>query len=62
MTAKLTLREQLVGDGCHANDDGDCAWQNCPQLRDNEPKKTGRHCPRDYRVTDPDSEGRADNG
>ncbi len=33
--------------GCHADRDGDCDWQNCPQLRDDEPIKTGRHCPLD---------------
>lgn len=33
--------------GCRADRDGDCSWQECPQLRDNEPKATGRHCPRD---------------
>jgi len=27
--------------------DGDCTWAECPQLRDGEPAKTGRHCPRD---------------
>jgi hypothetical protein len=32
---------------CHANRDGDCSWKDCPQLRDGEPKKTGRHCPFD---------------
>lgn len=32
---------------CHAHEDGDCTWKGCPQLRDNEPEKTGRHCPLD---------------
>lgn len=32
---------------CHADSDGDCEWAKCPQLRDGEPKKTGRHCPLD---------------
>jgi len=32
---------------CHAGKDGDCIWDECPQLRDGEPKKTGRHCPLD---------------
>lgn len=35
--------------GCQADDDGDCVWRDCPQLRDGEPKKSGRHCPRDRR-------------
>lgn len=32
---------------CHADRDGECCWQHCPQLRDGEPAKTGRHCPLD---------------
>jgi hypothetical protein len=32
---------------CRANRDGDCTWQACPQLRDDEPRQTGRHCPLD---------------
>lgn len=32
---------------CHAQKDGDCFWKDCPQLRDDEPKKSGRHCPLD---------------
>ncbi len=32
---------------CHADRDGDCNHANCPQLRDGEPKKSGRHCPID---------------
>lgn len=28
-------------------EDGDCAWEGCPQLRDGEPEATGRHCPLD---------------
>ena len=30
---------------CHAGRDGDCTWSGCPQLRDGEPKATGRNCP-----------------
>lgn len=26
---------------------GDRTWEECPQLRDGEPEKTGRHCPLD---------------
>ena len=32
---------------CHAGSDGDCSWSDCPQLRDGEPVKSGRHCPLD---------------
>lgn len=32
---------------CQADDDGYCEWEHCPQLRDGEPEKTGRHCPLD---------------
>ena len=35
---------------CRAAQDGDCIWDGCPQERDGEPRKTGRHCPLD-RVT-----------
>jgi len=37
---------------CHANNDGDCYWKNCPQLKDGEPEKTGRHCPLDKENND----------
>ena len=30
---------------CHADRDGDCTSGRCPQLRDGEPKKSGRSCP-----------------
>ena len=58
-------QRQLIADGhCMADDDGDCGWMKaeweCPQLRDGEPKKTGRHCPRD--IHDADDEGKAGNG
>ena len=32
---------------CHADSDGECHHKDCPQLRDDEPKATGRHCPLD---------------
>ena len=46
------LAEELIKNDeepahCHAQKDGDCEWINCPQLRDNEPMATGRHCPLD---------------
>jgi hypothetical protein len=37
---------------CQADDDGDCAWAGCPQLRDAEPRATGRHCPFDQAEAD----------
>jgi hypothetical protein len=33
--------------GCAAGRDGECSHSQCPQLRDNEPGKSGRHCPLD---------------
>lgn len=30
---------------CHSDTDGDCYWKGCPQLKDDEPKKSGRSCP-----------------
>ena len=35
------------GERCHAQRDGECSWHLCPQLRDGESAKTGRHCPLD---------------
>jgi hypothetical protein len=59
-------RQKLAADGhCMSNNDGECDWAECPQLADNEPKATGRHCPRDTetrRRLDPNDEGRAGNG
>lgn len=34
---------------CAAARDGDCTHPQCPQLRDNEPRATGRHCPLDVK-------------
>lgn len=34
---------------CHGASDGECIWKRCPQLRDGEPAKSGRHCPLDTR-------------
>lgn len=34
-----------AGELCKSNQDGDCNSIDCPQLRDNEPAKTGRWCP-----------------
>lgn len=33
---------------CQSGRDGECYWAHCPQLRDGEPKATGRHCPIDF--------------
>ena len=30
---------------CHAHKDGECYWEQCPQLRDGEPATTSRSCP-----------------
>jgi protein gp37 len=38
--------------GCHAGKDGECNWQHCPQLRDSEPARSGRHCPLDWSSQD----------
>lgn len=50
----LKMQDELIPPperpGCYASrGDGECYWKNCPQLRDNEPAATGRHCPRDQR-------------
>lgn len=39
---------------CQADSDGDCEWSGCPQLRDGEPRATGRHCPWDVVEDDDD--------
>lgn len=61
---KLTpYRQKLADEGhCMADADGDCVWKGCPQIRDGEPMKSGRSCPRwveTRRRLDPDDEGRA---
>lgn len=33
--------------GCHADHDSECTYEECPQLKDGEPEKSGRHCPFD---------------
>lgn len=42
----------LSGEYCHSHRDGDCFHESCPQNRDGEPMKTGRHCPLDWRSPD----------
>lgn len=39
---------------CHGGRDGECNWKRCPQIRDNEPETTGRHCPLDNGDDDDD--------
>jgi hypothetical protein len=40
-------REMAALTRCAASSDGECCHPQCPQLRDNEPAKSGRHCPID---------------
>ncbi len=51
--AREALSQRAPGERCHAQKDGDCDWEGCPQSRDGEPHATGRHCPYDC-----DAEGR----
>ncbi|WP_150615200.1 hypothetical protein, partial [Pandoraea terrigena] len=37
---------------CAAARDGDCSHAQCPQERDGEPVKSGRHCPLDIKDDD----------
>ncbi len=37
---------------CAASRDGECGDSRCPQLRDGEPGRTGRHCPLDINRDD----------
>lgn len=41
--------KELYGDRerCHAGMDGECIHRDCPQIRDEEPEASGRHCPLD---------------
>jgi hypothetical protein len=41
------MQEVYQPNRCHAHEDGDCTWKECPQNRDDEPNKSGRHCPLD---------------
>ena len=40
--------KQLGLETCHSQKDGNCNCESCPQLRDGEPERTGRHCPLDW--------------
>jgi hypothetical protein len=44
---RTSHRPWLSRNTCHADGDGHCTWEECPQLRDSEPAKSGRHCPLD---------------
>lgn len=41
------LQKTYQPNRCHSHADGDCFWEDCPQLKDGEPAKSGRHCPLD---------------
>lgn len=43
---RVHLQNRYISN-CQADCDGYCEYEGCPQLRDNEPIKTGRHCPLD---------------
>lgn len=48
MDGTRTMEDYGDRERCHASiSDGECEWSECPQLRDGEPDKTGRHCPID---------------
>lgn len=52
-----TLHTLRRGGGtCRSCMDGECFWSECPQLRDGEPTKTGRHCPLDVVEDEDDDE------
>lgn len=47
-TRETEFTERIAtGERCHACRDGDCIDDRCPQNRDGEPVKSGRHCPLD---------------
>lgn len=52
VTVRRVPKKELDLLHCHAGSDGECNWKSCPQLRDGEPKKSGRHCPQDRRTED----------
>jgi hypothetical protein len=43
------LQQAYQPNECHGHEDSECAWKECPQIRDGEPEKSGRHCPLDNR-------------
>ena len=42
---ELAARTLTAVEICHSHTDGECHWEQCPQLRDGEPATTGRSCP-----------------
>jgi hypothetical protein len=40
-------------ESCHSARDGECSWKLCPQVRDGEPNRSGRHCPLDTGDAEP---------
>lgn len=47
--ANATQVQDAPLEHCAAGKDGECYHRKCPQIRDNEPEKSGRHCPLDNR-------------
>ena len=52
VAARLQHLERPLNGRCAADRDGDCSHSQCPQLRDGEPVKSGRHCPLDVQEED----------
>jgi hypothetical protein len=46
------VKKDSVEAHCHAARDGECFWKHCPQIRDGEPRNSGRHCPYDQNDDD----------
>jgi len=49
LSQEITTISENFGERCHASTDGECSSAQCPQLKDNEPSISGRHCPLDTR-------------
>lgn len=47
LTQKFDTKATTPLKRCAAGRDGECGHTQCPQLRDGEPRATGRHCPLD---------------
>jgi len=47
LSQEITTISENSGERCHASTDGECSSAQCPQLKDNEPSVSGRHCPLD---------------
>lgn len=52
---KYFVGDYRNGTECRASRDGDCYWEECPQNRDGEPVKSGRHCPLDVEPAQPEA-------